>query len=177
MQYLELRRHSRRIGPEEHLSQDGVTLARRTGEHMGPFHWVLTSEAIRTWETAVAMGFACQEQYEVAKITAEEEQWKALDKLMPEGTSFAVRARQMQNNPLGRRFAQELRDCWKRLAERLPDGATALVITHGGYIDCSAVACLPDADHQSWGPNFGHCEGIRLSHDGSDFRSGTLLRV
>lgn len=152
-----------------------MSLARRVGENMGPFHVVLTSEAIRTWETAVAMGFACQGQYESAATTAEE--YKALDALMPEGATFVQRAHQMQNHPLGQRYAEALRGCWERLTLALPEGKAVLVITHGGYIDSSAVACLPGANHKNWGPCFGHCEGIHLSYDGCGFCSGTLLRV
>ena len=49
----------------------------------------------------------------------------------------------------------------------LPDGAAALVIGHGGGIEPGLVACLPDADHQSWGAPFSRCDGARLGfHDG-----------
>ena len=64
MKYLELRRHSKRVIPGEHLSQTGVALARRVGEAMGPFDLVITSTLTRAFETAIAMGFAVQEQCE-----------------------------------------------------------------------------------------------------------------
>jgi hypothetical protein len=32
-----------------------------------------------------------------------------------------------------------------------PDGAAALVVGRGGGVERALVACLPDADHGSWG--------------------------
>ena len=60
MKYLELRRHSKRVIPGDHLSQAGVNLARRVGEAMGPFGLVITSTLPRAFQTAIAMGFAVQ---------------------------------------------------------------------------------------------------------------------
>ncbi|MBZ0278386.1 MAG: hypothetical protein K8I60_19725, partial [Anaerolineae bacterium] len=62
MRYLEMRRHTIRIKPGQHLSQAGVTLARRVGETIGPFDRVITSTIPRAYETAIAMGFAVDEQ-------------------------------------------------------------------------------------------------------------------
>lgn len=62
MKYLEVRRHSMRMKPGIHLSQDGVALARRVGDHMGPFARVVTSTLPRAYETALAMGFAVDVQ-------------------------------------------------------------------------------------------------------------------
>ena len=62
MRYLEVRRHAIRTQPGEHLSQAGVDLARRVGEGMGPFDRVVTTLAPRAFETAIAMGFAVDEQ-------------------------------------------------------------------------------------------------------------------
>ena len=56
-------------------------------------------------------------------------------------------------------------------------GPFALVIGHGGGIEPGLVACLPDADHQPWGPPFSHCDGARLGfHDGR-FVGVQFLRV
>src|SRR5438067_8366333 len=62
MRHLEVRRHTMRTKPGEHLSQAGVDLARRVGEGMGPFDRVVTTLAPRAFETAIAMGFAVDEQ-------------------------------------------------------------------------------------------------------------------
>ncbi len=49
---------------------------------------------------------------------------------------------------------------YRQLADDLTDGSAALVINHGGVAEMGAVACLPDADHASWGPHFECCEGF-----------------
>ena len=58
------------------------------------------------------------------------------------------------------------------VVEAVPDGGAALVIGHGGGIEPGLVACLPDANHQSWGPPFSHCDGARLG-----FRDGRFVGV
>src|SRR5947209_16043999 len=65
MRYLELRRHTMRTKPGQHLSQAGVSLARRVGEGLGPFQRVITSTLPRAFETALAMGFAVDEQHDL----------------------------------------------------------------------------------------------------------------
>src|SRR6266498_442347 len=62
MKTIEIRRHSIRNKPGDHLSQEGVTLARLVGENLGPFDRVVTSTLPRAFETAIAMGFAADEQ-------------------------------------------------------------------------------------------------------------------
>jgi hypothetical protein len=69
MRTIEIRRHSytkkgEARGRGSHLSAEGVALAREIGSQIGPFDLVLTSQSPRTLETAVAMGFAVDEQLE-----------------------------------------------------------------------------------------------------------------
>ena len=64
MPVLEVRRHSL-VKDHVHLSQAGVDLARRVGASIGPFHRVVISTITRTLETAIAMGFAVDEQLAV----------------------------------------------------------------------------------------------------------------
>ncbi len=142
---------------------------------MGPFHTVLCSPSQRTLDTAIAMGFAIDGEYQPVDFTDAE--YDKLDEAMPPNTPFVDRAKAMAEDMLYRAYAKALRKQWKKLATSLPDGAAALVATHGGYMDNSAVACLPDANHEQWGENFGHCEGIRLAFDGKDFVKGLLLRL
>jgi len=142
---------------------------------MGPFAVVLTSPSSWTFETAIAMGFMVDERY--TPVALSDAEWAALDRLMPPGTPFPVRAQIMKENPLGRRFADALQQQWAALASRAPRHECILVITHGGYIDSSAVACLPGEPHATWGENFAHCEGIRLAYDRGRFTGGTIRRV
>jgi hypothetical protein len=142
---------------------------------MGPFARVVTSPSPWTFETAIAMGFAVDERYLPVPLT--EAEWDALDQVMPPGTPFAVRAQTLSTAPLGRGFADALREQWASLASRMRDQECILVITHGGYVDNSAVACLPDAPHATWGDCFAHCGGIRLAYEQGRFAGGAVLRV
>jgi hypothetical protein len=67
MRIIEIRRHSytkkgNARGKGSHLSAEVIALAREIGNHIGPFDIVLTSYSPRTLETAIAMGFAVDEQ-------------------------------------------------------------------------------------------------------------------
>ena len=60
---------------------------------------------------------------------------------------------------------------------RAPDGGRTLVVSHGGVIELGLVACLPNADHASWGPPFSQCDGAELDHDGESFTSIRFARA
>ena len=59
----------------------------------------------------------------------------------------------------------------------MPDGSAALVVAHGGGIEPGLVACLPGADHRSWGAPFAHCDGARLAFDEGGFVSVEFHRA
>src|SRR5437660_1339757 len=66
MRYLEIRRHSftrkgEQRGHGSHLSQEGISAARAVGAQLGPMAYVGVSQAPRTLETAIAMGYAVAE--------------------------------------------------------------------------------------------------------------------
>ncbi len=71
MKTLEVRRHSyRKQGGGSQLSQAGVDYARQLGATMGPFAYVATSVSPRARETAIAMGFAVDQ--EIVTLASEE---------------------------------------------------------------------------------------------------------
>jgi hypothetical protein len=60
------------------------------------------------------------------------------------------------------------RAAWTRAVATVDVGAAALVVPHGGAIEPTLVACLPEADHEHWGALLGHCDGAHLGFaDGS----------
>ena len=59
MRTLEVRRHTMRRKPGEHLSQDGINLARLVGDQSEPPSLVVTSDSPRALETAIAMASRC----------------------------------------------------------------------------------------------------------------------
>ncbi|MGE5378995.1 MAG: histidine phosphatase family protein [Bacteroidota bacterium] len=172
MKTIETRRHTYRSKPGQHLSQQGVTLARHVGEGMGPFARVVTSTIPRAFETAIAMGFAVDEQVELMSSYGDDVELE-----VPWPQSPAVYASVMENWGAAARYANQLADFYRRLANDLSDGSAALVISHGGTVEMGVVACLPGADHTSWGPHFECCEGARLFWENGNFVKAEILRV
>src|SRR6266511_926934 len=180
MRWLEVRRHSltrkdSARGRGSHLSAEGVALARLVGESLGPFASVVTSASPRAIETAVAMGFAVDDTVELPSgyVPGEvdrHEQWRwprpyrTYAELLGRGGGLAT-------------VAEAHRRIWTSVVAAVPDGAAALVVGHGGGIEPGLVACLPDADYQSWGGPFGHCDGARLSFNEGGFVSVQFRRA
>jgi broad specificity phosphatase PhoE len=170
MRWLEVRRHSLTkkgdaCGHGSHLSADGVALARALGATLGPFHFVLTSQAPRALETAIAMGYAVNETVDlpsgyVAGEVGHHDQWTwdrpylRYAELIRAGGQLA-------------RVAAVHCDVWTRAVRTVPDGHAALIVSSGGGIEPALVACLPNGDHEAWGVPLGHCEGVRVGYDES----------
>ncbi len=75
-------------------------------------------------------------------------------------------------------FARQQAVIWHELAQGLPDGGRLLVITHGGgFLDGTAITCLPQAAHAAWGPPSRYCEGVRLTCSGITCLDCEVLRV
>lgn len=171
MQVIEHRRHAMRVKPGEHLSQAGVDLARRVGETMRRYDLVVTSKIARAFETAIAMGFAVDEQWSVLfppPEVADEVDWEK------GGAEFARAGR------LGgatARYLSDLTEAFQALARRLPEGGRALVVSHGGVIEAATVACLPDKDYAGWDTSCDYCEGVRLHLVDGRFIDAEVLTV
>src|SRR5574341_873083 len=142
MKTIEIRRHSIRSKPGEHLNQPGVTLARLVGENLGPFDRVVTSTLPRAIETAIAMGFGVDELNELMSSYSDDVEREA-----PWPLSLAGYAEVIRNGGATARYADRLVDVYTKLANYLGDGRAALVVNHGGIAEMGAVACLPEADH------------------------------
>ena len=172
MRTIEIRRHTMRVKPGQHLSQAGVDLARLVGNRMGPFDRVVTSAIPRAFETAITMGFAVDEQIEQIGIMEDEVSGEVAWDAGFGGWGNALRA-----DGVASRYAQTLAALWQSIAAALPMAGAALAITHGGIAEAGAVACLRDANHAEWGPPLRYCEGVRLVWDGQKFVQATVLRV
>ncbi len=172
MRFVEVRRHTMRRKPGQNLSQAGVSLARRVGETMGTFERVITSSIPRAYETAIAMGFAVDEQDERLSAMPDdievEVAWDA---------GFAPFAAAVRKGGKTAQFAAQQAEFWRSIAAALSDSGAALLITHGGIIEAGAVACLPDADHATWGRYCAYCEGVRLHYENGRFVNIAVLRV
>lgn len=170
--YVELRRHSIRVKPGQNLSRAGVELARRVGNATGPFERVITSTIPRAYETAVAMGYAVDEQLEQLGMiddgVEDEVAWDA---------GFAAWGEAFRRGGPVARYASKHAAFLREVAAALSPGGTALVVSHGGIVEAQAVGCLPDADHAAWGGACSWCEGVRLTFDGEKFTDAKVLRV
>jgi len=169
---IEIRRHSMRSIPGVHLSQAGVTLARRVGEDLGPFDRVITSTLPRAFETAIAMGFAVNEQIELMSSYRDD-----VEKEVPWPQPFADYAKAVARDGAAAQYARELADYYVGLVNTLAKGRAALVINHGGVVELGVVACFPDADYGSWGGAVSYCEGARLVWEDGKFVDAVILRV
>ena len=172
MKTIEIRRHTYRAKPGQHLSQEGVTLARKVGATTGPFARVVTSTVPRAFETAIAMGFAVDEQNELMSTMG-----PFVDAEAPWPISPAEYAKAVRNGKAAARYAEQLAEFYSQLVDRLEEGESVLVINHGGVVELGAVACLPTANHDSWGPYFECCEGVRLFWEDGKFVNAEILRV
>ena len=172
MKSIEIRRHSIRSKPGEHLNQQGVTLARLVGQNLGPFDRVVTSTLPRAIETAIAMGFGVDEFNETMSSFGNDVEREAPWPLSLAGYSEVVR-----QGGAAAQYANQLVAVYTKLANYLADGRAALVVNHGGVLELGLVACLPEADHIAWGSHFDYCEGMRLFWDKDKFVDGEILRV
>lgn len=172
MRTLEVRRHTLRTQPGQHLSPAGVELARRVGTQMGKFDRVVTSTLPRAFETAIAMGYAVDEQLDMLKTSGDdvnaEINWDA---------GFAEWARVVKKDGAAARFAQAQADAWRSIAGTLPKNGRALIITHGGFIEAGTAACLPRNTVSKLGSFCNYCEGVRLTFDGEVVTNIEILRV
>jgi len=172
MRTVEMRRHTMRVKPGRHLSQAGVDLARRTGHQMGPFDRVLTSTVARAYETAIAMGFAVDQQHDRLRsfgvIVDAEIAWDA---------GFAAWSQVVSEGGAAAHFAHRQVALLGELAASLPEGGRALVITHGGFVEAAAVASLPQADHAAWGAVCDYCEGAVFQFEGDQVIAVDVVRV
>jgi broad specificity phosphatase PhoE len=172
MKTIEIRRHSIRSIPGDHLNQTGVSLARRVGQGLGPFDRVITSTLPRAFETAIAMGFAVDEQVELMSTYG-----SAIESELPWPQTFAAYAKSVSRDGAAGRYARKLAEVYVRLANMLGDGRSALVINHGGVVEMGITASFPDADYESWGEAVYYCEGARLTWADGKFVNAEVLRV
>jgi broad specificity phosphatase PhoE len=142
------------------------------GDDIGPFDRVVTSTVPRAFETAIAMGFAVDEQVELMSSYGDEVELE-----VPWPQSQAEYAEAVRRGGMAARYANQLADFYHRLANDLAGGRAVLIINHGGIVELGAVACLPEADHAAWGPHFECCEGIRLFWEDGKFVDSEILRV
>jgi broad specificity phosphatase PhoE len=164
-------RHSIRNPPDEHLTLEGVRLARRVGETLPEYDLVATSPIPRAIETAIAMG------YGVDQIHWTLGTMMFADKEMDWEQGFAVFAEAARRGGLTTHAAQCHADFLRTIAAELAPDGRALVVSHGGIVELGVVGLLPGLDYISWGGVCERCEGVRLYFEGDRCTHAELLRL
>ncbi|MBI5963852.1 MAG: hypothetical protein HY863_10290 [Chloroflexi bacterium] len=172
MKILEIRRHSIRSPLSDHLNQKGVTLARFVGQAIGPFDRVVTSTLPRAFETAIAMGFAVDEQNELMCTYG-----RAVESEAPWPQPFVNYAEIVKQKGATAVYAQKLAQYYANMMDVISEGGSTLVINHGGVVEMGVIACLPHLDFSAWGDAVGYCEGARLFWESGRIVNGEVLRV
>jgi broad specificity phosphatase PhoE len=172
MKILEIRRHSIRSPQGDHLNQSGVELARLVGQNTGPFDRVVTSTLPRAFETAIAMGFAVDEQSDLMSAYGRDVEREA-----PWPLSFAEYAYAIKSGGAATKYAAKLAKYYAGIMNFISESRSALAINHGGVVELGVVGCLPDFDFSSWGGSVEYCEGARLFWDEDKFVKAEALRV
>jgi hypothetical protein len=117
-------------------------------------------------ETALAMGFAVDEEFVTLTMDVASTKTQKRTRWWERPQPFAALAKALgQDGPFAP-HAHGIAAQWRDLLTPLPAGGRVLVIGHSGEIEPGLVACFPDADHASWGPTFGPCEGAKLTFEG-----------
>jgi broad specificity phosphatase PhoE len=172
MRLLVIRRQTMHEPEHGHLTQAGVSLARRIGTQTSRPDLVVTSPATSAHETAIAMGFTvAQQRPEFAPMEAPlraECGWPQ---------SLAATASVVRSDGALGVFARRQVCLWREIVEKVPDSGAALIITHGGIIEVGAIAAFPEADYATWGDALAYGEGIRFAFEDGAFCEIEVLRV
>ena len=183
MRSIQIRRHSytkkgAARGKGSHLSAAGVALARKIGGESGSFDLVLTSAVPRTLETAIAMGFAVDEQLAVlGDIPADVFEELGHHERWAWEAPFVRFAEIVGRGGATARFGHQQQETWIRALELLPPHGRMLIISHGRVIEAGLVTCLSSGDFATWGAPFHHLEGVEMHYDDGHFTNVRFLRV
>ncbi|CAG0934788.1 putative phosphoglycerate mutase [Thermoflexales bacterium] len=172
MRLLEVRRHTHRHSPAPHVSQHGVTLARQVGAGLGQFDRVVTSTLPRAFETAIAIGYAVDEQLEQLSQMND-----AVDAEIQWNAGFAAWADVVKRGGAAARFAHDQAELWRSIVRTLPAGGRVLIITHGGIVEAGTIGCLPPDTPVDDEAFCGLCEGVRLTFEGETVAAIEFVRV
>lgn len=158
--------------PGQHLSQDGVALARQAGTGLGPYAAVFTSHLARAVETAVAMGFAVGRAIEDLGLYPE-----ALPDLISWPAPLADIRPRLSRHPEIAALAGTQVALWRRLLSDIPDGEAGLVVTHGGLLEIGTIALLSELGFPIEGDAFAYCEGLRIQSRGTVIAAVEQIRL
>ena len=173
MRTVEVRRHSLREPHGDHLSPEGLRLARHTAATLDRVDRVVTSEKVRAIETAEALGLRVDRTIGALGQVPDEVQAR-VDEARPR--SFADYVVLVARNPWVRAFAASQVGLWRSELEPVPEQGHLLVISHGGIIELGVAMAVPE-DARPWGLPLSVLEGVRLYWDGDRCTRGEIVRL
>ena len=176
MKIIEHRRHSMRTFPGGvHLTQSGVDLARKVGNTMDHFDYVITSPKERAFETAIAMGFAVNETHEALANYGDHMPIEVRDEERLNRNEIKTLLEQEDSFLL--QFAQKQVKLLYELSEKIQEGEKLLLISHGGMIDIPLTYLFILEDQSKWRNLISFCEGYRIILDQGKISKYQILRV
>ena len=183
MKSVEVRRHSI-SGPDKNITPGGLELARRATHTLRPtYDLYICSPAPRCIQTMEAFSFS---NYEV------DEGFGPLPEPGPELKTTMERVGRLAEvrklttleamfltpevHKLLRDVGDRVLEAVRRVAGRLPEGGSALVVSHGGSIEPAAVITLKRWDLNSIGGPLNPCEGVIFYLEGDEIKDIKVVR-
>lgn len=161
---IDIRRHAERAsGPDARgsLSAAGARMALRLRPRR-PYALVVSSPRDRARETATIIADRVDEVDMMLDVAPDEALTQAqYDSLR----SQQAVAKLIQASAWVRRFADEQLSLWDRVASRVPEGESALLVTHGGNIQLPAVLLATRIGGEIGALPLTYCEGVRVRYD------------
>ena len=180
MKYVEVFRHSKR-GEGKGLSEEGRELARNARALLSAhYDLCVSSPKERARETLEAFGF---ERYNVDEAFTAVNPWEPFD------TEVAKLAKERGVSPLAacweipevlnylRLQGETFLGAVKRVARGLPEKGRALVVSHGGILEASALHGCETYALESIGGEIGFCEGVVFKVAGEELAGVELRRI
>lgn len=168
---LEVRRHAERTKPGQNLSRAGIDRARAAGASGLPFARVVTSPSPRAVQTAVAMGYAVDQEEVVLQSFG-----SAVSALIDWQAGFANWQQGVSASSVVAAFATLQAAIWRQVLTDILPGQAALVVTHGGMIEAGVMATVPAIQWSQAGGALDYVEGVRLWFSDAQCVNAIVLR-
>ena len=182
MKQIEVRRHGIRKQGKS-LSKDGWQLAKKMGRSLaGDYDLAVSSPKTRCRETMEAFGITVYTEdpallpLDTDEINQHKEKIREIAR--KEGcTSFAACFKVPETADALRKQGEEFVDVLRAIARDLPEGRTALVVSHGGRIEPGMLIAMDAFDLEKMGGELAPCEGGLFRFEGDQLVGVEVLRV
>lgn len=167
---IDVRRHAERAsGPDAvgGLSAAGTAVARRLRPSGRGFALVVSSPRDRARDTAIALAGRVDEIAQILDV--------APDEVLTQAQYDALRSQDaaagfLSASATTRRFAEHQLSFWENVGRRISDGDGALLVTHGGNVELTAVMLARSLQASVEPLPLTYCEGVRVR-----FEQGRLV--